>query len=226
MAIDKTRLRRDIIHDFGVQFEDMLEQARKEIARNEGAKVALKTAKAKVEALCTHVEKDLEEGVLENLISGDDAGVLPLASYIKRKIMQAGGVIENLNGIVAVNAMRAEGELTAYKAVFAAVKKSHDAAVAKEEFLAKVASGELDEGVARPEGVHPSDVPLSPAADIAQRREQARKEKEEAAEADSEKEKEEVAEADETPVEQTGIPAFKPRRSRKKKKKGDAQDAG
>ena len=220
MAIDKTRLRRDIIHDFGAQFEDMLEQARKEIARNEGAKIALKTAKAKVEELCAHVERDLEEGVLENLISGDDAGVLPLASYIKRKVMQAGGVIENLNGIVAVNAMRAEGELTAYKAVFAAVKKSYDAAVAKEEFLAKVASGELDESMTtRPEGVHPSDVPLSPAADIAQRREQARKEKEEAAESAS------AESASETPVEQKDLPASKPRR-RRKKKKGDAKDAG
>jgi hypothetical protein len=65
VAVDKTKLRLDIIHSFGADFEDLLEKARYEVARNEGAKVALKTAQAKVAEICAHVEKDQEEGILD-----------------------------------------------------------------------------------------------------------------------------------------------------------------
>lgn len=178
MSIDKTKLRLDIIHSFGTDFEDLLEKAQKEIAKNAGAKIALNTAKEKVMAICSVVEGDLESGALEELISGDNAGVLSLSAYVKRKIMQCAGAVENLNATVAINSKRAEGELTAYKAVFSLVQKKHEEATEKyevqQDFLRRVASGELDEEA-------PNSV-LDPAADIRARKEEARVAKEEAKE--------------------------------------------
>lgn len=196
MAIDKTKLRLDIIHSFGADFEDLLERSQREISKNEGAKTALKTAQVKVAEVCAHVEADLEEGILDRLITGDDAGVLNLAAYVKRKIMQAAGVVENLNGIVAINQIRAEGEMAAYKAVFELTQQKFEAAQAKAEMLAKLESGELEE-----------DALVSPAADIRARKAEAKAEKAKA------------KEVKEVPAEAAAKPAAK-KTPRKKKTKG------
>jgi hypothetical protein len=208
MAIDKTKLRLDIIHSFGADFEDLLENAEKEIARNEGAQTALKTAQAKVAAMCEHVEKDLEDGVLDKLISGDDAGVLPLAAYVKRKIMQASGIVENLKGVVAVNKLQSEGALSAYKQVFEIVQKKHADATEKLEMLAKIESGELPEDAMRVR---------SPAADIRARKAEAQAEKEAQKEAESAAEPAEAQKPEPEPEPEEKPKAKKPRRSRKKK---------
>jgi hypothetical protein len=212
VAIDKTLLRLDIIHAFGADFEDLLEKAKLEIAKNEGAKVALKTAQAKVTAICNHVEKDFEEGVLTKLISGDESGEQPLAAYVKRKIMQCASAVENLNAIVALNKIRAEGEVTAYKAVFALTQKKYEDAKAKAEYLARVASGELEE----------DDTPArSPAEDIRARKEESRKAKEAAAEeAPAEEAAEPTKEAEsEAKPEPDPKPAPKPAKKGKSRKK-------
>jgi hypothetical protein len=202
VAIDKTKLRLDIIHGFGADFEDLLEKARYEVARNEGAKVALKTAQAKVAEICTHVEKDQEEGILDALLKGDDAGVLNLEAYVKRKIMQAAGVVENLNGIVAINQMRSEGELTAYKAVFELTQQKFKVAQAKAEIQAKLESGELED----------DELVLSPSDDIRARKAAAKAEKEGAAEEPS---------PDTAPTEVVAVEDKKPaRKPRKKRTKG------
>jgi hypothetical protein len=208
VAVDKTKLRLDIIHSFGADFEDLLEKARYEVARNEGAKVALKTAQAKVAEICAHVEKDQEEGILDALLKGDDAGVLNLEAYVKRKIMQAAGVVENLNGIVAINQMRSEGELTAYKAVFELTQQKFKAAQAKAELNAKIEAGDFEDDEL---------MVLSPSEDIRARKVAAKAEKEGAAEEPSE---------DAAPTEEVAAEPEKPARKPRKKRSKSGKNTG
>jgi hypothetical protein len=64
-VLSKTLMKRDVVHSFGCKFDDLLTQAEKEVAASQASQGALIQAKKKVEELCVAVQKEADEGKLE-----------------------------------------------------------------------------------------------------------------------------------------------------------------
>jgi len=91
--------------EIGRKMEEMAEGAQKAAHLQQGAKDGLKHAAAKVGDLMAHIDKDVEEGIIDAL-KGDP---LAIAKYAKRCLQKCIGVIDNLATTAEVVGHRQEG---------------------------------------------------------------------------------------------------------------------
>ncbi len=148
--MDKGELKAAVVHEVGVKVDDMLESAKAESAKHTGANVALLAAAKKVAELAQHVDKDLEEGKLNDLEPH------LVAQAVKKYITRCEGVLHNLAEVSARAKLTSEGRIQMAELIVGNLKKVHDAELAKSRLKKQL---EEEPAVAqtdvRPTGVRP-----------------------------------------------------------------------
>jgi hypothetical protein len=134
-------------HELGVKLDDQLDSAKAELAQFEGAKMAFNVGKTKVEDLTAHVDKDIQENLMD----------LTQATLAKKWILMA---IQ-----AEVQGYQAQGKVMALTRAVTDTKLLHDlekvkldAAIAAESAEASdVIDLDPNRPVARPLGEHPGN---------------------------------------------------------------------
>jgi len=144
--MDKGEIKAATVHELGCKFEDMLEAAKLDEARNEGAKTALLMASKKVSELSVHVDRDLDEGVFGNV-----DGPLAVAALIKKYLTRAAAVLESGAASAENHRLMSAGRSQAFQQMIENMRKLHDLELEKsvQRKLAEV------EGERHIPGVHP-----------------------------------------------------------------------
>lgn len=169
MSEIKAEIKIATVGQIGSKIDDAVEAATKELHSYEGAEQALKQAIKSLEGLNAHVDKDLDEGKLE------DMGPLQVAESIKRYIARCMGLVQNLATTAEVTCWKARGKVEALNTQVKILKGMYDAETAKLEGLrkAKDSGSIVDESgeklpVGRVPGVHPGDPLADRRADVAE----------------------------------------------------------
>jgi hypothetical protein len=143
-----------VYHEIGMKLDDSLELAEREKHEYNGAKSVLAAARKSVEGLTANVDKEL----LEAQIDGDQAAL------IKKWLIRAVNVVQNLGLQAEVQSHIAQGKIVALTAAVKQAKSLYDAEKARMEALeVQEAGGEgqVEEDprrpVARPVGQHPGN---------------------------------------------------------------------
>ncbi len=174
MNPEKSRLKISTINEVGNKFDDMRDGIIREISEWVGAKQALKEAAKNVQNLAAHVDKDLEE----DLVPGD---ALPVAAYVKKYIGRAVEAVDNMMLRAQNLELVANGKLTAMDGVLKCTKKVYDEEMKALELYKKAVEAGVPPGeVGRPDNAGNGDKTVSAAAEIQERRDAAKKVKEEA----------------------------------------------
>jgi hypothetical protein len=203
VGIDKLDVRVKTLGDHGEKLDTLLEAAKVHLARTEGEKQAYTQVLQKIQGLGSIVDRELEEGKFSEF--GENA--MPVAALVKKWIMRAGGVADNLRLRADANIMLGQGQITGLTAAVKFTQKEYDAGLEKLRSVQNMVDRGID-----PEDAERSQV-LSPAEDIAKRREEARKEKE-AKTAEERASQEEKPKAPSTPPK--ALPSGKPAKAAKK----------
>ena len=135
--MDKGEIKAATVHELGVKFDDMLDASRRDVDRNEGAKLAMLGAAKKVGDLAVHVDKDMDEGVFSNL-----DGPLAVAKVVKKYITRACGVLESGYQAAENHRLVAHGKVLAFEQMVGNMKKIHDQEMEKVRQRLEVATSE------------------------------------------------------------------------------------
>jgi len=76
----------------GRDIEKMIEGAHKKVFLQQGAKEGLELGSSKVSELLSHIDKDLEKGIIGEI----ESEPLKIAEYVKRYIQRCVGILDNL----------------------------------------------------------------------------------------------------------------------------------
>lgn len=156
----KAQVKAATLHGVGERMEVLREAARIEVAQWQGAKQVLHELARKLEAHLGVVDRDAEEGHL------DDAQ----RSLVKRYVNQCGGIARNLTTAAEVQLVQAQGKVLALDRAILDVRQAYERVHAKAD-----ASG-VEKPVAqeRSTGKHPGD-PLEERREEARQRKSSRK---------------------------------------------------
>lgn len=171
MGIDKSEFKMQVVHDLGATIEDKLDGVRKEVDRYDGAKQALQQAATCISSLLQHVDRDLDEGRYNEI-----DGPLQVAKIAKDYIQKAVGSLDNLATSAEVNGIRARGKVEGLEQAVALAKKTFDDEAKKQSALTEALASGAATVEQHPVGAHPSVTDA--AADLAERRAAAKREKE------------------------------------------------
>lgn len=134
MSVLKQQIRVAVTNDIGADLDDQLEQARREVLHQEGAKAAYATAQKLVEQLLPHLQKDIDAGKYS----------LEQGAEISKWIQRAMGVCESL-GLQATHLIIAKnGAVAQNERLVQLVKKRLDAEQAQLAEIAKTVQSEGD----------------------------------------------------------------------------------
>jgi hypothetical protein len=103
--------------DIGVRLDDLLEQARTEVAQMNGAQTGMNEGARAVAKLLTAVDSDIDNGVMD----------LQQAQMAKLYVNRAIAVLENLARHMGNLVLAANGKVTAFDKAVASVKTYQDA---------------------------------------------------------------------------------------------------
>jgi hypothetical protein len=143
-------------HEVGVKMDDLLEGAKADLTRFDGAKQALIQGKQKVEELTLHVDKDMRE----ELMSPEQA------SLVKRYLIRAVSVLQNLGIQSEIQYYQTQGRVAAMEKAVGITKGFYDAekarfeaadAAEKEVLLGGVEEEDSRRPSAREVGTHPGN---------------------------------------------------------------------
>jgi hypothetical protein len=154
--MDKSQFKAAVIGQIGVKTEEMLEAAKLDEARNAGSHIALFGAVKKINELAANVDKDVEEGLFNDL--GEP---LQIAAAIKKYITRASGAVESLAVSAATAQTICQGRIQAMELMVKNLKREHDAEMGKFEARQLAEAGEAepvepgDRPRGRTSGVHP-----------------------------------------------------------------------
>lgn len=167
MGTEKLDVQLTTLGDHGDKLDALLEAAKQGFYRVEGEKSAYRKALEKVQDLGAHIDKDLEEGKFSEF--GEHA--MPIAALVKKWILRAGGVLDNLSLASDAARIRAQGQIDGLAAAVGLTQREYDRMFGrKQEQDALISSGLDIDSVQRERA-------LSPAEDIRRRKEEAREEK-------------------------------------------------
>lgn len=174
MTLEKSEIKKKVANDIGNRLDDILEAAERDKHGYEGARQVLREAAKCLLELNAHVEKDLNEGLLNNI-----QDPLAVAGSLKRYVQKAVGSIENLRIRSEAALLKAEGKVEALGQAVGVTKRLFDEEDAKAKAaLAYQASLEVKKATEpplpveggpeatpppaqgrtkRPTGVHPGD---------------------------------------------------------------------
>jgi len=88
----KAQIKTIMAEEFGRHIEEMGDKARAQVHGHRGGKDAFILAAQRVGQLAAHIDKDLEEGVIDEYVGEP----LKVAAYAKRYLKRAVGAIDNL----------------------------------------------------------------------------------------------------------------------------------
>jgi hypothetical protein len=146
MSLEKIELRAAGMHEVGVRMDDLLDAARKEVLRCEGAQLGLLQATKGVIDLIAYVDKDVDEGKYG----------LEAAKLIKLYLSRASEVVQNLSKNANNQKIAATGQVQMAEVAVQITKKMHDGELAKRAAVAAAEATPEDVTLrTRPEGVHP-----------------------------------------------------------------------
>lgn len=159
MGYEKSEFKMAVAHELGAGFDDALEQAQGETHKWAGAKVALGDAAIAVDALLSHIARDVK----------DEKMTIEESNAAQKWVRRAAEICRNLKLKAEVHEHRAYGQLDAYKKVVKITKTFYDKEKEKADALkaheAAEAAGEPIEPVdedpkrpkARPTGARPKN---------------------------------------------------------------------
>lgn len=125
--------------DIGVRIDDLLEQAKSEVAQTNGAQMALNEGAKAVAKLMAAVDGEIDSGLLD----------LPTAKVAKQYVGRAVAMLENLSRHMGNLTLAANGKVDAYSKAVASVKTYQDAEqVRLQGALAQVAAAGAEVGTA------------------------------------------------------------------------------
>lgn len=146
MSFEKSQVIANALFNAGVRIDDILEGAKRDHHRFEGGQVALLQVLKQVQALTSHVDKDVEEGKLNT----------EQATLVKVWIERAVAVIESGSQTMANNAVGAHGQVLMAEKVVKVLKTMHDVELSKADVLQRAEAGEVIDGAERRQvGEHP-----------------------------------------------------------------------
>lgn len=146
MSVEKSELRAAGMHEVGMRMDDLLEAAKKESIRCEGAVLALLQATKAVADLNAHVDRDLDEGLYD----------LPIATLIKKYLGRAVQATQNLGLNAANTRMTSAGAVQAYETAVTVTKKMYDGEMLKKAVVAAAEVAPITDIRSRGAGVHPA----------------------------------------------------------------------
>jgi hypothetical protein len=139
----KSEIKVGTAHDIGVRLDDLLENAKGETLKWEGAESALGKAIEGLEGLFKHVETDLEEGKLSGLEP------LQVVGAIKRYIERASNLAKNLRTQARLQKEQSRGKAVGLEQSVTVVKNVVDKEQAR---LLTIAQGLREGAIAAEEG--------------------------------------------------------------------------
>ena len=167
----KSEIKKLTYAEVGAKLDDMRESCERDVYRYEGAITALKEATGRTADLCAHVDKDFDAGQIKDDLPANDVRAL-----IKRWLMRASGVCENLKDGAVTRQLQSTGKVASLEQSVAFVKNLFDTEDKKVKALAALQAGAIptlqsaptqdDTNVvpidrprkrARLEGTHPGD---------------------------------------------------------------------
>ena len=116
MSVEKSEVRLSITHELGCKMDDMLDGAKREATRQEGAIASSREAQGAVEALMLHVDKDVTEGKYDPEQS----------KLIKTWLQRAVQVVTNLGQQAANKRLAALGATQMAENMVKVIKTIHD----------------------------------------------------------------------------------------------------
>jgi len=143
-------------HEVGMKMDDLLEGAKADLARFDGAKQALIHGKQKVEELTQHVDKDMRE----ELMSPEQAAL------VKKYLIRAVSVLQNLGIQSEIQYYQTQGRVAAMEKAVGVTKSFYDTerakfdaadAAEKEVLLGAVEEDDSRRPKAREVGTHPGN---------------------------------------------------------------------
>lgn len=138
MNIQKSELKIALTKEFGKQFNEQKQAAVKEQHAMMGEIRAIKNAAKKIADLMVHVDKDLKEGKINEIIGEP----MLVAKYAKKQYQHAIGVLDNLATQAEVSAHRCAGLEIGFRQSCEFIEKMHAEEMKKLESLRKA----IDEG--------------------------------------------------------------------------------
>lgn len=148
--MDKGEIKAATIHELGLKFDDMLEAAHKEVARNEGATAACLAASKKVGELAVHVDKDMDEGLF-----ADVDGPLAVAKAIKKYLVRVCGILETGAKSADNHRLVSQGRAMAFDQMVKNMKQLHDLELEKSRQKKEVIASGVSRVPQRPVGTPP-----------------------------------------------------------------------
>lgn len=152
MTESKSEIKAATVHELGVKFDDMLDTAKHEVSKSNGAKDALLLASKKVSELSSHIDKDMDEGTLSDI-----SDPLSVAKTIKKYVQRAVGILESGATSAENHRLVMYGKVQALEQMISNMKKIHDMELlkAQNKHEAERSDDGLNDQRSRPVGVAP-----------------------------------------------------------------------
>jgi len=187
VGLEKSDIKIGTINEIGSALDDLLEAALTKAEQAEGGKVLAKKGLAGIESILSAIDRDLDEGKFDE----PPDGPLKQAALIKRWVLRCDESLKNLLMQAEGTSLQTEGRVAGLKAAVEIAQKRKTAEVSKARALQEaiergaiiVEDAPDGENGGRPVGAHPAQ--HSAAADIQQRREEAKADKEAKAKAEA-----------------------------------------
>lgn len=152
--MDVNEIRADLVHELGCKLDDMLEAAKFDGMRDEGAKMALQLSVKKIDELSLLVDKELDSDGFANLEEP-----LQIAKAIKKYLIKAHEILELGAAQAEQHRLVSQGRIQAYELMVGNMKRIHDmergkAALRKAATISEETSSEIAVRAPAPVG-HP-----------------------------------------------------------------------
>lgn len=143
-------IRADMAHEFGCKLDDMLDAARSDSSREEGARLALQVAVRKMADVFQAVDTDLDAGAF-----GAVDGPLAVASAIKKYLSQASAMLESGASTAESHRLMCQGRVQVLELLVGNTKKIHDMERGKADTKREAAEHGLPESRGHATGIAP-----------------------------------------------------------------------
>ena len=109
--------------EIGNNVEDMCEAAEKAVHEYKGAEDGIKQSAKALTTLHAHIDKDIEEGKLDEVVGEP----LKVAEYAKKYVTRCMGLLDNLATRAEYQKYKAQGKAEGLRSAVDSIKKVHDA---------------------------------------------------------------------------------------------------
>lgn len=139
----KAQIKTIVAEEFGRHIEKMGEKAGEKVLAHKGGKEAFELGAKRVGELAEHIDKDIEEGVINEFVGEP----LKVAAYAKRYLKRAMGALDNLATAAQIAIYKTEGQQIGLNDANTYINKQWQEEKAKLEALQKG----IEDGSIRPD---------------------------------------------------------------------------